>query len=699
MSRWTERFLPVVVGTVLLVACGPSQRSITRLKLLVSSDGMYRVTAATLRSAQVDVGAIDLNTLQVFHRDQEVAVRVTGAGDSLALDFFGEATDSPYSAFNAYRLTWGARRGKRMREEPARASSGGMIHSYRDTLHLTRPSLFIPQPGDLSNSWFWQVLTAPVTTTVPIDLTEATSDPAVLHINVFASSQDAANPDHHLRAFFNDVSVADVTWDGQGARAFDATIPAGSTRPASNSLRLTAVGDTKAAADVVLLHSIDITYTRRLAVGREAIFFRTGTGPFEIEAVDGKEFELFDISDPGDPLHVSSTGGAAGTIESIGTGGDSRRWLALPSSAYRTPDRMVPMPRTDVRERTGQADYVIITHPDFVQSLQPLVDWRAKHGLRVAVATANEIYDEFGYGQESPQALRAFLDFAKPRYALLVGKASYDYRDYLHGPNKNLVPTFLVETPSLNQAASDDWFAAGPLSLAPSFAIGRIPAETAEQVSRVVAKVIAYESNTAGSDWRRRAIFIADDKEETFASLSDSLASKSERRIRSDKIYLAAHQGNVDATRAEFVPKWNEGAFVVTYVGHGSLDTWAEGPMLSSANVHEIQNGERLPILVTPTCLDGFFYHPYKDSLAEDLLFSERGGIIAGIVPTGLSTPGAQGELIEALYAGIFEDDKPTLGDALVHAKRRIDSSLPETREASQTFVLLGDPALGLPGF
>jgi hypothetical protein len=61
--------------------------------------------------------------------------------------------------------------------------------------------------------------------------------------------------------------------------------------------------------------------------------------------------------------------------------------------------------------------------------------------LKVAVVTTNEVYDEFGFGAESPLAIRAFIDWAyrqwaspAPRFVLLVGKASYDYLDYLNGP-------------------------------------------------------------------------------------------------------------------------------------------------------------------------------------------------------------------------------------------------------------------------
>jgi hypothetical protein len=124
------------------------------------------------------------------------------------------------------------------------------------------------------------------------------------------------------------------------------------------------------------------------------------------------------------------------------------------------------------------------------------------------------------------------------------------------------------------------------------------------------------------------------------------------------------------------------------------LNTWAAGPLFSSDNLGSIRNADRLPVLVTPTCLDGFFYHPFQDSLTEELIFKTDGGVISGFVPTGLSLPQAQEALMSAFFASLFADSSPTLGEAIAQAKRQVASTAPEMREVIDTFVLLGDPAL-----
>jgi hypothetical protein len=685
-----------ILWLALLPACQPSSNEgISRYKLLISADGFYRVTGAALRAAGVNTSRIDPATIQVLTGDQEIAVRVQGEGKDLAVDFYGQAGESPYSAFNVYWLTWGNQKGKRIEDWAAPPAGGSLQDSLQDFVQLAHPSLFVPQPGDLGGSWFWQSLTAPATTTITLTLPSALPNRVQVQVNLWGSSQDPANPDHHLRLFFNETQVADDFWDGQGLRSIKGEVPAAVVRSAGNTLRLVAPGDTKAMVDVVLMSSVQVTYTRQLVAQQNMLAFQSGPGTFHVDGFTGEGIEIFDISHPDDPRRVSNASPGRTSLDFTSREAGLHRWMAISQAAFQTTARLIPMSTSPVVEQAHQADYVIITHPDLKDALQPLVDWRTKHGLKVVVATTTEIYDDLNYGVDSPLAIAKYIASVKPRYVLLVGKASYDYRNYLNGPNKNLVPTYLVETPHLGQAASDNWFVAtSPTDPHPTLAIGRIPAKTKEQVGRAVSKIIAYESAPRDAGWRRMGIFVADDKEPTFNSFSDALAAQVSPRLTPDKLYLSAYKGDVKATRADLVSRWNSGALVVAYVGHGSVDTWAEGPLFSTDDVGGLANGDRLPILFTPTCLDGFFYHPQRDSLAEELLFSNSGGIIAGVVPTGLSVPDAQRELMRALFAELFENSTPTLGQALTRAKQTLNAGTAEMREVIDTFGLLGDPAL-----
>lgn len=672
-------------------------RSDTRFKLLVNADGWYRVTAADLKNAGANTARLDATTLQLFRGARAIPARVRGEGDALTLEFYGQASDSPYSNFSVYWVTWGQQPATPMRETRALDVRTAPQTTISDTVHLARPAIYLPQYDD---PWFWQTIVAPMTTTITVTLPAALPAPAQLRAHLWGSTQDAVNPDHHIRLAFNGARIADEKWDGQGARVITATIPANAVRAGDNALQLIAPGDTGAQADITLLRALDVTYTRRLVAQNDRLEFTAGAGTYRIEGFSSDAIELYDITDPRAPARVTNTHSAARALTFATDAPSPRRWLTVGPNGAQAVARIVPMSASDLRAPDRAVDYLVITHPNFVGALQPLIDWRARQGLRVRVVTTEQAYDEFAHGEESPHALRAFLDWARQnwqslRLVLLVGKASYDYRDYQKGANKNLLPTFLLKTPNLGQTASDNWFVApDDTSGHPALAIGRIPAQTAEQVTRVVNKTLAYESSLrAHADWHTRALFIADDKEQSFVSMSDALIALSPQ-LTARKIYLADYRGDVNAARAEMLARWNEGAGWVTYIGHGSIDTWAEGPLFSTEHLGALKNGARTPILFTPTCLDGFFYHPQKNSLAEELLFKSDGGIVAGLVPTGLSLPQSQEELMRALFTEISANPALMFGEAIMRAKRRLDGTIPNTREVIDTFVWLGDPAL-----
>ena len=59
----------------------------------------------------------------------------------------------------------------------------------------------------------------------------------------------------------------------------------------------------------------------------------------------------------------------------------------------------------------------------------------------------NDIYDEFSFGEKTPQAIKDFLQWARanwqqaPRFVVLLGDATIDPRDYAGLGDADFVPT------------------------------------------------------------------------------------------------------------------------------------------------------------------------------------------------------------------------------------------------------------------
>src|SRR5258705_8836610 len=118
------------------------------------------------------------------------------------------------------------------------------------------------------------------------------------------------------------------------------------------------------------------------------------------------------------------------------------------------------------------------------------------------------------------------------------------------------------------------------------------------------------------------------------------------------------------AAKSRLIDGIMRGQKIVNYMGHGSVNLWS-GSLLTNEDAGNLTNGERLPLFVMMTCLNGYFHDPALDSLAESLLKAENGGAVAAWTSTSMTEPGDQLVLNKQLYQLLFTPgNKLTLGEA-----------------------------------
>ena len=133
----------------------------------------------------------------------------------------------------------------------------------------------------------------------------------------------------------------------------------------------------------------------------------------------------------------------------------------------------------------------------------------------------------------------------------------------------------------------------------------------------------------------------------------------------------------------------HRGQRVVNYFGHGSVELWRDN-LLTSAEARGLTNGNRLPLFVVMTCLNGYFQDTSLDSLAESLMKAERGGAIAVWASSGMTLPSGQLPLNQQLYKLIFDANQSQgrlLGEVTLKAKSTITDG-----DIRRTWILFGDP-------
>jgi hypothetical protein len=141
---------------------------------------------------------------------------------------------------------------------------------------------------------------------------------------------------------------------------------------------------------------------------------------------------------------------------------------------------------------------------------------------------------------------------------------------------------------------------------------------------------------------------------------------------------------------------YKEGNHFITYTGHSGTQNWGHENFLSVATAAALANGERTPIMLPMTCLEGMYHTPDRDNLSEVLLKSSIGGAVASYAPTGLQVQTGHDFLLKGFYDSIFADGDRILGQAVLQAKLNLLNGPANVQDLHDTFMLLGDPAMHL---
>jgi hypothetical protein len=698
----------------LLVACSPAvppestlSPHATTAKIAVDESGIYVLSYADLVAAGLDVGGVDPQRISLSNQGQGVPILVSGEGTELTIIFQGTGNTALYSRENVYWLDLKDVVGRRMAGRTVSPGvCGAPAVSFGDTVRGQEDLFYAGKVPPGEDHWYWQKLLAPETTDLPVDVVDLAPGDGLLRLALLGYTSDEVSPDHHVRIHLNDCTVGEARWDGQERHVIESAVPYSCLLEGENTLGLEALGDTGARVDIVLVDWLELEYERYFIARENGLEF-SGQGGFHVvTGFSSEQLRLFDVTDPLNVVQLTGAdlqaNGSQYVLSFCDDEPSGHSYLAVGQAGQRRPVSLSAVtPSVDLRSPNNQADYVVITHQDFREAVEPLVEWRRSQGLSVQVVTITEVYDQFSYGLADPAAIRELLRYAHanwtkpaPQYVLLVGEASYDYLDNLKGPNKSLVPTYLVDTAFSGQTLSDNWFVClDEEDVLPDMAIGRLPVSTADEARAIVDKIIGYERSAPPGDWRRRIVLVADSAEASFATQSDLLAEESvPSGYEVSRVYGASLEDAPSVVAQELAA----GSLVVNYAGHGSIDTWSEDRLFSSEQIDSLGNDGRQPMMILMSCLLGFFGHPERDAMAEELLLAEGGGAVAVFAPSSLTLSSDQGPLNRALLKVLLEEEAPPVGLAILEAKRSVAAETQGQRDVIETFTLLGDPALEL---
>jgi hypothetical protein len=670
------------------------------IKIGVMKEGLYEITSTDIVKIMPAWANVDPYHIQLTFRGQRQSVWISTQGESYSIRFYGLPSESRYTDENIYMLAVTGDESPLMREKQPLVLNATSSESFPAIIHIEENKVYAPQVTE-GDHLFWLSLSGHKKQNFEIDLPKVAMGTGHLRVAVWGSTQSPVELDHHLVVSLNDQMLIDEKWDGAGRRTLEADIPAGLLKEGKNQVLVESPGDTGAAAEINFLDWFEFRYPRLAEADNDFLIFEAPTVgdsfPIHLMKFSGA-ISIMDVTVPTDTVRITGIEGEKDLVFPAETG---HRYLAVGPKGIFVPDELSSaLLSPDLRSSGLGADYVIIGPQDLLQPLSPLVDLRTSQGIKVVSIPSDVVYDQFYGGMPEPEAIRAFITYAiknwqpSPRYLLLVGDATYDPREYISTPEANRLPVLFIQTSFGGETASDVLLGDIDGDMLPDLAVGRIPAQNADQVRTLVNKILAYEQTSTADDWRKKILAIADGQDATFKIDAQNFLA---RASTSYTPTLYAPEAGVKDAPATIKSYFDEGYGLIAYFGHGSINMWGKDRILMAEDINSLSNTDRLPVVINMTCLTGLFTHPKVTSLTETLLWYDQGGAVAVLAPTSLTLPESQSFLSQALIDTIMQNPNATLGENFLQAQRKLPVGDPNAREVLLTFLLFGDPALKYP--
>jgi hypothetical protein len=683
------------------------------VKIAVRKSGWYRVTQAELVTAGLDPNA-NPNFLQLYADGIEQAMLVRSSNSSQfsadgSIEFYGTGMDTLTSDTRTYWLIVGSQPGKRIDGQQSKSSSNTDVSSSQSTQgSSTSMTMELPTSaysytverrdkivyfnallnGEADN-FFGPVIskTAAKQDVTLNSIDTLTSGPATLDVAL----QGVTTQAHKVRVVINGIEVGVIDFNNVEHPVQQFQIPRSLLAEGNNSITLTSLnGD----SDINLVDYVRLTYWRAYRADADALTFTTShTTPFAVEGFTSPQVRVFNITNPDSVTQVNVKATQKGNTYSIkvpGSNGSARTLIALADSQVQHPASITANEPSNLSASDNRADFIILTHRNFLDAVKPLADLRRSQGLETMVVDVENVYDEFGYGAKSRQAIKDFLALAKnswalaPRYVLFVGDASYDPRNYQGFGGQDLVPTKLVDATTL-ETSSDDALCDFDGDGIADMSVGRLPVQTAQQAQLVIGKIVNYSPGQTTNS----ALLVSDHLEGyDFEASSNALRTLLPQNLT---VTMVNRGNNPTAqVKTDIINAINSGPLLVNYAGHGSTDVWTGASILSSSDAAALTNGNRLPFFASMTCLNGRFQDSNRVSLAEALMKADNGGAIAVWASSGLTVPDAQANMDQQLMRLLFDNGQSmTLGDAVRGAKQATNDM-----DVRRTWIFFGDPTM-----
>ncbi|HMP71904.1 MAG TPA: C25 family cysteine peptidase, partial [Kiritimatiellia bacterium] len=627
--------------------------------------------------------------LRVSHLGRDVPAVRTGEGD---LYFFAPAYASLYTDENVFQVSLG--KGLDLPVLTVDSADSASSATFVETLVIEEQKILRADlvRSDDEDMWLWahQIsgFSSPFTTSVDVPGRKSGTTGS-LTVRLKGSSPHA----HAAEVSFNGVILGQVQFHGLEVIESTFELSSGSFASGNNQIRVAGIPPQAGVMNHFYIDRFNVTYHRELVAQSDRLVADVQAGPVELRGYSSPDIVVLDITDPLQPTRLT------GMQTLQGAGGYGVRFAA--PQAMRLFSTVGPVAADDLtgwsgdtlRDSVNHADVLVIYASELQTGAHALAADRAAKGLLAKAVSIDDVYNAFNHGIRDARALRSFLGYAYrqwetgPRYVVLVGSGSLDYRNFSgHGDSLLPVPAALG---SSGQFASDQALADITGDGTMDLAIGRIPARSPAELTAYLLKLQAFEQ---GGEWRERALIATDNRDYGGIYMDDAnrlaahLAGRTVDRADMETLGVAG-------AASALLQGLNDGRELALYIGHGNRLRMAEEGILRTQDLAQLNNTDRAGVIGALGCLMGSFSIPGSPGIGEQLI--TRSGGAAAVFGSASMVNNLDGvNMADALLEAIYGQGEARLGDAWVTALNSPASLL--SRDATGTYQFLGDPSIAL---
>jgi hypothetical protein len=694
-------------------------------KILVAEEGIYRLDYDLLALAGLPIDSLDPNRLHLSHAGVEVATQWEGNGDLIwqpgeQMLFYARPELTRFAGYDVYGLSWGGGAGQPMAArsgDPTALPQGTGWTTVLAEQNWEYDALHVGRDGD---HWFWRPLKLPdlVSETFEITLEQprsTTSAELTLWLHGFTGSD--SNPDHHVRFAVNGTVVGDAQWDEASPYTATLSLPAGLLQAGLNSVTVSLPGDTGSPVEGVWVDAFAVRYgLDKVNHDLSRLHGEQLPHAYTMSGFSTTALRVYDVTEPTRPRIVTGLSVSGDRIQWGDEGETPAEYLIVGEQQIKAPNAVLPSKTINIPP--AGADYLIISHPDFVATLAPLLAHRSQEGLRVALVDVEAVYDQFGDGRMDPEAIHSFLAYAYVNwtsppleYVLLVGDGTYDPRGFRPDTNPTFLPPYLADVdPVTGETASDNRYADLSGDPLPDLRVGRLPVNTPAEVQAIVDKIILYESDPLPGDWNRRLLFGADNPS-TAGDHHKHADAEFMKYVgptygfEGERIYLSESSGaphlytSAAAAQDALIAGLNRGALFYSYFGHASwhqeavLETDNYAPLFHQDHISRLTNYRRWPVVLHMTCLTGWYTYLSGATLDESLLRTPDVGAVAVWGASGYGVATGHRVLHRSFYRAAVDESQRELS-AAIHTALVDLYAAGVYNDLFETFHIFGDPTL-----